>query len=251
VTWPLTIPKKNDLPLSGDGAKSQCLIMSLGSQRHPDSESINVVFVGSFNPGIFHPEWFRRHEILLPAEAENAKTRFVTPDVTEVFFLDMKLDVLPDRFVLATQDASRAEKLQDIVLNVLRRLPHTPITGCGINDEIEFNLEDEAYWHKVGHTLAPKDLIWNKVLSQPGTASLTVKGVRAGQFPGEVNITVQPSKRFRFGLFISSNCHYSVPVDGAGLPRSEQALGFLEADWKTALEYTRLVAYRLFSVIPK
>ena len=220
-------------------------------ERHPDAEDINVVLIGSFNPGIFHPEWFRRQEILLPAESENAKTRIVSPDVTEIFFLDMKLDVLPDRFVLRTQDASRAEKLNDIVQGVFRRLHHTPITACGINNEIHFDLGDEGYWHKIGHSLAPKELVWNDVLSRPGMQSLTIKGVRSGDFPGEINVTIQPSARFRYGLFVSSNYHYSVPLDDAGTPRSERVIDYLTDEWKTALEQARRVAYCIFAKITK
>ena len=61
--------------------------------RAPDSEEISVVLLGSLNPGIFHPEWFRRQEILSPQEAEEARRKLVSPEVTEVLFLDMKLDV--------------------------------------------------------------------------------------------------------------------------------------------------------------
>ncbi|MBI5384797.1 MAG: hypothetical protein HZA90_08915 [Verrucomicrobia bacterium] len=221
------------------------------NQRHPDAEEVNCVLVGSFNPGIFHPEWFRRQEILLPAEAEQAQVRVVTPDVTEILFLDMRLDVLPDRFVFRTQDASSAEKLHDIVLAVFHRLPHTPVTACGINNEIHFDLGDEAYWHKIGHTLAPKELVWNEVLEKPGLQSLTIKGIRTGDFPGEVNVTVQPSKRFRFGLCVGSNSHFPVPRDDSGMPCSEKAISFLTAEWKTALEQSRRVAYRLFNSISK
>src|SRR5438132_722602 len=167
--------------------------------RAPDSEEISVVLLGSLNPGIFHPEWFRRQEILLPQEAEEAKIKAVSPEATEVLFLDMKLDVFPDRFILETRDASRAEKLQDVVLNVLAKLPHTPVTACGLNNAIQFDLNDEEYWHKIGHALAPKELIWNHVLENPGMAQLVVKGVRGGDFPGEVNITVAPSRKFPHG----------------------------------------------------
>lgn len=221
------------------------------SERHPDAEDINVVLLGSFNPGIFHPEWFRRQEILLPAESENAKVRIVSPDVTEIVFLDMKLDVLPDRFILRTQDASRAEKLNDIVQGVFRRLHHTPISACGINNELHFDLGDEGYWHKIGHTLAPKELVWNEVMSKPGMQSLTIKGVRSGDFPGEINVTLQPSKRFRYGLFVSSNSHYSIPLDESGSPRSDQAIEYLVHEWKTALEQARRVAYSVFTKITR
>jgi len=106
------------------------------TSRAPDAEEISVVLVGSFNPGIFHPEWFRRQEILLPQEADEAKVQLISPEVTEVRFLDMKLAVFPDRFLIETHDASRAEKLQDVVINVLARLPHTPVTACGLNNAL-------------------------------------------------------------------------------------------------------------------
>jgi hypothetical protein len=176
------------------------------SSRAPDAEEISVVLVGSFNPGIFHPEWFLRQEILLPQDAEGVKLKVVSPEATEVLFLDMKLDVFPDRFILETHDASRAEKLQDIIINVLTRLPHTPVTACGLNNMLHFDLKDQAYWHKIGHTLAPKDPIWNDVLEKPGMASLVIKGVRSGEFPGEVNVNVAPSRnpKMPHGLFVSS-----------------------------------------------
>jgi hypothetical protein len=221
------------------------------NSRAPDAEEITVVLVGSFNPGIFHPEWFRRQEILLPQEADDAKPRLVSPEVTEVLFLDMKLDVFPDRFILETHDASRAEKLQDIVVNVLSRLPHTPVTACGINNALHFELNDEAYWHKIGHTLVPKDLIWNDVLEKPGMETLVIKGVRGGEFPGEVNVTVAPSKNPKMprGLFVSSNFHFPVPRNESGTPRSECVVPFMEKEWKSALEQARRVAYRIFSEI--
>ena len=221
------------------------------NSRAPDAEEIQVVLVGSFNPGIFHSEWFRRQEILLPQEADEAKLTVVSPEVTEVLFLDIKLAVFPDRFIIETHDASRGEKLQDIVLNVLNRLPHTPITACGINNLLHFELNDEAYWHKIGHTLAPKELVWNDVLERPGMETLIIKGMRGGEFPGEINVTVAPSKNPKMarGLFISANYHFVVSRNESGTPRSECVAPYVEHEWKTALEQARRVAYRIFSQI--
>ncbi len=81
--------------------------------------------------------------------------------------------------------------------------------------------------------------------------SLTIKGVRSGDFPGEINVTVQPSTRFRYGLFVSSNYHYSVPLDDSGTPRSDRAIEYLTCEWKTALEQARRVAYCIFTKIAK
>jgi hypothetical protein len=219
----------------------------------PDAEEIVVVLIGSFNPAIFHPEWFRREEILLPKEVEDADVKIVSTQATQVLFLDMQLDVFHNRLSLSTRDASRAERLQDIVLNILHRLPHTPVTQCGINDSLQFEVGDESHWHKIGHTLVPKDLIWNDVLENPGMNSLVVRGERAGKFPGQINVTVAPmmNAHIKFGLFVSSNYHYSIPEKDKDAPGSVLAGKFIEAEWKSSLDEARLVAYRIFDQIKK
>ena len=219
--------------------------------RAPDAEEISIVLLGSLNPGIFHPEWFRRQEILSPQEAEEAKIKAVSPEVTEVLFLDMKLDVFPDRLIMETTDVSRAEKLQDVILNILTKLPHTPVTACGLNNAIQFDLEDEEYWHQVGHTLAPKELIWNELLEKPGMALLNMKGIRSGKFPGDINISVAPARKFTHGLLVSSNFHYPVPRNESGTPQSARVIDYIQEIWKPALEKARAVAYRIFDKIKK
>jgi len=219
--------------------------------RAPDAEEISIVLLGSLNPGIFHPEWFRRQEILSPQDAEAANIKIVSPEVTEVLFLDMKLDVFPNRLVLETLDASRAEKLQDIVVNILSKLPHTPITACGLNNTIQFDLDDEEYWHQIGHSLAPKDLIWNSVLEKPGMALMSVKGILSGKFAGEININVAPARKFVHGLLVSSNFHYPVPRDDKGTAQSAEVPNYVQQTWKPALEKARAVAYQIFEKIKK
>lgn len=226
------------------------------SLRAPDAEEIAIVLLGSFNPGIFHPEWFRRQEILMPQETtDDVKITMVAPEITQVYFgsLALKLEVLPERFFLETKTASQAEKLQDILINLLTTLPHTPVTACGLNNSIQFDLNDERYWHKIGDTLAPKLPIWNDVLDMPGMKSLIIKGQRGGDFPGEVNVTVAPSNRRNMphGLLISSNFHYPVPRNESGTARTELVVPFIEMEWKNALAQARRVADRIFDQIKK
>ena len=123
-------------------------------------------------------------------------------------------------------------------------------------DKLRFHavdIGDEAYWHKIGHTLAPKELVWNDVLEKPGMETLVIKGVRGGEFPGEVNVTVAPSKHPKIprGLFINSNFHYAVPRNESGTPCSERVVRYMEMEWKSALDQARRVAYRIFAKIKK
>jgi len=40
--------------------------------RTPEAEGLDVVLVGSFNPAIFHPEWFFRQGIVAEQDAKEA-----------------------------------------------------------------------------------------------------------------------------------------------------------------------------------
>ncbi len=82
-------------------------------------------------------------------------------------------------------------------------------------------------------------------------ALLMIKGVRTGDFPGEVNVNVAPSKKFSHGLLVSANFHYTVPAKEGDTPQSERVSRYVQEMWKPALEKARAVAYRIFDTIKK
>jgi hypothetical protein len=180
----------------------------------PADEEINVVLVGALNPAIFHPEWFVRQELLLEAEAQKAEVQAITPQVSDVKFLDFGLQVLQNRLTIKTVDVSKAPKINDLVIGILTKLPHTPITAAGINQGVHLATGSEENWHKIGNALAPKEAIWQQLYEKPGLASITIQSPRKGQFAGNTNIMVQPSVLVRNGLYISSNVEYQPPQEG-------------------------------------
>lgn len=212
------------------------------------TENLNVVLVGSFNPAIFHPEWFLRQGIISDADLEKAVVEGVSPEISRCQFSGMSLEVLQDHLTLQTRDVSRQPILQDVILAILEKLPHTPIRACGLNSAHHYDLGDEAYWHKIGHALAPKN-IWNDLLLKPGMESLTIKGSREGEFSGHVNITVQPSKRFKFGLFIGSNTHYGSSDRDPLL--IEKVKDFISSQWEEAYQMASKTAAMVFERIQK
>jgi hypothetical protein len=52
--------------------------------KKPDAQGIDVVLVGSFNPAIFHPQWFLRHGLIGEEEADPQGVKVVSADVTEI-----------------------------------------------------------------------------------------------------------------------------------------------------------------------
>jgi hypothetical protein len=219
------------------------------SSRTPEAEGLEVLVLGSFNPAIFHPEWFLRQKLIQDEDASQAKVIAVGSEVSEVHFCGLRLLCLRDRFALGTSNISQAARMQDLLALIFTLLSHIPVTACGIDPWAHYQLGSVDYWHKIGHTLAPKELIWNELLERPGMQSLTIKAQRGGDFPGEINVTVEPSARYMPGIFVLANYHYSLPKETVHAEGSERLLKFLRAEWNPACEMVRRVADKIFNKI--
>ncbi len=219
------------------------------SKRTPDAEGLEVVVIGSFNPAIFHPEWFLRQKLIGENDVKEAQVDVVGKEVTDVQICGIKLICINDRISLGITNISHAARMQDFLIQIFTLLPHIPVTACGINPHVHYLVGDTQYWHKIGHTLVPKELIWNGLLEKPGMQSVTVKAVRRGEFPGEINIKVEPSFRFQPGLFVQANYHYTLPADTVHSGATENLLKFLKSEWNSACAEARIVADEIFEKI--
>jgi hypothetical protein len=217
--------------------------------RTPEAEGLAIVLVGSVNPAIFHPEWFFRQGIIAEQDAKEAKVEDVSDQLTVVQLCGMRLQCVGGKFSLDTMNISSAERMQDMIHQTFRLLSHTPIFACGINPLVHYSVGSPDYWHKIGHLLAPKDLVWNELMEKPGLQSLTIKAPRQGEFPGEINVTVEPSAMFRPGIFVKANYHYALSSESVHAGSAEQALKFIQAEWKTACGMARKVAEQIFAKI--
>jgi hypothetical protein len=217
--------------------------------RTPEAEGLDVVLVGSFNPAIFHPEWFFRHGLVSEQDAKEAKVQDVSGEIAILQMCGMQVQCLSDRFHLGTQNISNAERMQDLIRQTFSLLSHTPITACGINPHVHYLIGDNAYWHKIGNTLAPKELVWNDLFEQPGMQSLTIKAPLRGDFIGEINANVEPSAKYPPGLFVRVNYHYALPREAIHAGAAELAVKFIEAEWKPACGMARKVAEQIFNKI--
>jgi|ERR1035441_5883717 hypothetical protein len=215
----------------------------------PEAEDLSVVVVGSFNPSIFHPEWFLRQKLIGDEDAKDAGIQNVSNEATEIKLCGLKLICSQKRLVLRCSNISHAARLQDLLAQMMLLLPHTPVIACGINPNAHYSVGNRDYWHKIGHVLAPKELLWNELVKQPGMKSLTITGVREGAFPGNVNITVEPSAKFVPGLYIGLNHHYVVPEGSRRAGGAECVVGFLKGEWDSACAMPRRVAQMVFEKI--
>lgn len=209
------------------------------------ADSVSIVLLGSFNPGIFHPAWSQKEKLLPEIEAESAKIEAISNDIAIFTVAWLRIEAIGDRFVARTMDESKFGPLRDLVIGMFQLLEQTPVTMIGMNREVSFELSSAAEWHAVGHALAPKN-IWEKYIKEPGMRSLAMESRRDDARLGKFNITVKPTPLKPYAVAVDFNDHIDVKVDDIYTTAGE-VCKIIGEDWEKSLDRSLLIARELIS----
>jgi hypothetical protein len=213
----------------------------------PEASAAGIVLIGSFNPRIFRPKWFKAMGIIGDADAESAKVRIVHEAVT-AFSLDWaNLHVDQNRFGIDTSDPPLI-RIHDAVLTAFKQfLIHTPVYQLGINRTVHFSVGSFDVRDAIGKLLAPREP-WGewgpKISGDPqkpqlrgGMKSLLMSQLDRGDgYKGSINARVEPSAlRPADGIFVEVNDHFFVGDDPTKILGSEPAMNILESEWSTSI----------------
>lgn len=224
---------------------------------NPVKQTLSIVFVGSFNPRIFHPTWFEREGLIFPEEEaaslseSKADGPLVTPDLSRCEIgQEINVECLANRLSINAATTLGEERLRSLAAAILAKLPHTPVTAVGLNHSQVFDTRNEDEWHQIGDLLVPKQEIWSNVMKgRPGMALLRVEEFRPGPPPVRVWATVEPVREphppYRFA--IHTNWHTDIPQNPPDQASpAELASDFVAAQWEIALDFGRNLAKTLF-----
>ncbi len=194
------------------------------------SQSVVVVLLGSFNPRIVEPLWLSKHSLVPEEEASGAEREMIDRDFSRIVLPWAELVVFQERLQIDTREKiTNAAQVRDLLVGILRILPHTPVTVASINHRALLRLDTEEQWHEVGHRLAPKD-VWDGVLDKPGMLDFAMQGVRPDGLDGAIKVRIRPNPLVHPGLFINVNDEFSLPDQNDPEPAA-RAAGLLAKSW--------------------
>ena len=203
-----------------------------------ESEQASIVLVGSFNPAIFHPEWLLRNELITKDDIEGADVELVHRDLAK-FSLDwLKFDVMRDKLIARTNDPSKYEPLNDLMISILKILEHIPINQLGMNLKLQYNIENEHFWHLIGDNLAPKKY-WDFLPDRVGLKSMSMVCSRPDELDGKINIGVGSVKKDSFGLFFDVNSHVALRTGEGEEEIIHDASKILYFHWEKSLSFAK------------
>jgi len=201
----------------------------------------NIVVIGSFNPAIFHPEWFKSNEILPTSETqaalENADALIVTRELTQIKFESIVLKAAPDRFELATERADWRSDLGPVVASVFRALGHTPVTIVGFNVILHRGVRSVS---EVMNKWIPLENLAQAFATGSDTQVPRLGGTiksRWGEYTSVMGM--EPSSRGSDGMFLTQN--YERNLRGG----AKELVTVVKEDWEKVLKRADEVATML------
>jgi hypothetical protein len=171
-----------------------------------EEDHSSIVLVGVFDPLRFQPHWFRSEKLLGEAESEHADIKIIHAQLVDWSTDWFDLQVVATRFAVTAKVESRAESLRDLAIGTFQLLEHTVTSALGMNRTMHYDVGGEENWNRIGDTLAPKDLWRPSLRNRPGMRTLQIEETkRADGLPGRAVITVQPSLKYKHGVFFDVN----------------------------------------------
>jgi len=208
-----------------------------------------VVMLGSFNPSIFQPRWLASLGMIRAEEAESATIAIIQTQVTDFQTDWFRMQVLQNRFLLQSLDATHYGPVRDLVAGIFRLLPHTPVNRIGISRWFHYPMESVEVWHEVGHKLAPKEL-WRPLMDTPGLRSMLMEGYRKGADGGVLFVKIEPSLLVKPGVFIEVTEEYSSQSD-EDLANASWVPERLHKQWEPIMKYAEDVSQNLLEAVLK
>lgn len=211
----------------------------------PDISGCSIVFLGKFNPAIFHPAWLHSKGIELD-DSELPRDILTSRDFAQFSIDTRTYSVQTDRFQVETLAAPWV-RILDIATRIFgEHLHHTPIFALGINRDVHFRLPNESSRTRLGRKLAPirpwgaygQEMDAENRELTGGLQSLTMQ--RKSKVDGhmvQTNATIEPSVRIgdNSSVYIRVNSHHEFGdlPEGHG---SEVAIDMLAKRFDSSVE---------------
>lgn len=208
-------------------------------------EDFSAVLLGSFNPAIFHPEWFVRLGLLSESSADESKISVVSNEVTQFIISGCKFLCDHERLLISSKNYALTGVIQDLVFGIIENLPHIPIKSAGINDDSVFKVASEEIWHKIGHSLVPKEEIWNKLCEKPGMTNVSINSPVEWKHPVVENLRIYPilvRSEFHPAISVKANIHFDASSIKTDQESNELIKEFLIDKWKLGTSRSKEVA---------
>lgn len=180
----------------------------------PPPGNVSIVLLGTFEPLRAQPADLLGKGLLKESDLTELRYETAIRELVVARLPWMQIIIEHQRlFAAATLQSPAGEPVRDFVVGLAELMPVRHVTAVGLNRDQHFATPSQEVWHKIGHLLAPKDVLWEKLLKSPGLQSLSIRGERPDGEGGFIDVKVEPSKVLPHGIYVHVNDHFQPTVE--------------------------------------
>jgi hypothetical protein len=214
--------------------------------------TLSIVFLGDFNPVIFHPSWLADKKLIREQESLDAKIELIHSELSRIDLGWVSLEVQRTRFEIRTSQLPYYEPTRDLCVSIFEILKETPIKGLGINHIMHYALKSQEDYYRFGNVLVPLEK-WNGFLNDARLLQLEIhEKDRQDKQNGYYRIKIQPSEqklKTPYGISININDHFSLKEGDPG--RRGEILDILRKNWKKSFDRANSVTEEIWQMVFK
>jgi hypothetical protein len=188
---------------------------------------------GTLNPGIIHPQWFARHDLLHWKEADDATVEISADDYTLFRTRDFTTEVSRRSLTIATYNQAFEPQLRDLFIGTFRLLVHTPLRELSVSRFTHWRInplvqqkEPPVAWAKFMRLTR-----WQEVLHSPTPVGIAVKGVTGAGV--ESLVSVEPSDKEGALVYVGCRYDWSLAEDSP----ANDLIRIIKEDWSDARQH--------------
>ena len=213
-------------------------------------ETRGLVFIGDFNPSIFHPYWLASKDLIQEEEAKNAKIEIVMNELSRFQLGEwLNIEVSRNRCDFKTMKKPYFYPMFDLAINIYKILGETPIKAVGINNVYDLSLKDAESYYKFGDVLAPLSN-WDTALTSPKLLNIEIIESRESGSPFFKRVRLSPSEpelKVNFGINFNINNHFNLESGGNGYKASQ----LVEEKFDACAESSKEIVFNILSKVFK
>jgi hypothetical protein len=215
----------------------------------PERDFVSVNILGNFNPAIYHPAWFKHHNLIGSDDYDYAMDK--TKNKFEVVHQSLCSFAINDGLnILSTIDKFQISggtylnpKIRDLIIGTFNILGETPINAFGINRIMDFKMDNHDQFIDIIQKIAPLEK-FEGIMSSPSLKELEISS--KSDDDRIINIRILPTKKFEYGIFIEVNNHYD--KDNQDKLEIPEMLNMFEGSWSDLMESSLSIAKAIIEV---
>ena len=212
-------------------------------EKERDIYTLDIVFLGNFNPVIITPQWLAYKNLIRESESIDAKILVIHDDITKFELNWLSVDITRNKLIFRCTKEPYFNTMKDLIISILSILKETPINSFGFNHLYHFSLRSPEQYYNFGSWLSNLNA-FSDVLDNPKLQTIQFVESDIELKNGKISLTIQPSLLLTDKKSVCFNFNHHFENDHGEI--CSRVLEILNNQWDNSILRTKGICEKIW-----